>query len=463
MKILKKIVREDNFLSLAGNVVIAILGIGGFALLARSLPLEVFGEWVLFIAAGSFVEMFRFGITNTGLIRYLSGADNATRIKFIGSNALISLGATVVIAILLIACKLLFPATIENSGYNMFFIWYPLLAFLNLPWNTALVVLQADRKYLQILVLKSINSGLFFLIILAHFLIYPLSLNQLIIALVLINAMTSIMSMILRWDGIFTINKASVDTNRILLNFGKYTTFTLIGTNLLRSADTLIISLSPLGSAAVALYSIPLKLTELQQIPLRSFVATAFPKMSKASLHNQIDEVKNLFYTYSGALTYLFVGMSMVTFIFAEFFVLIISGNQYLKTDPTTGFNVVDIVRVFSIYGLLLPIDRMTGVGLDSINKPKVNAVKVFIMLVANVIGDLIAIFIFKSLIYVAVGSIFFTIIGISIGMYFLDKEISLSFKQIFKSGIQFYSSILKRVTNSGFKSVRNFDTINKS
>jgi O-antigen/teichoic acid export membrane protein len=52
-------------------------------------------------------------------------------------------------------------------------------------------------------------------------------------------------------------------------------------TNLLRSADTLIISLSPMGSAAVALYSIPLKLTELQQIPLRSFVATAFPKMSK--------------------------------------------------------------------------------------------------------------------------------------------------------------------------------------
>jgi hypothetical protein len=30
-----------------------------------------------------------------------------------------------------------------------------------------------------------------------------------------------------------------------------------------------------------------------------------------------------------------------------------------------TGFNVVDIVRVFSIYGLLLPIDR-TGVGLDT-------------------------------------------------------------------------------------------------
>ena len=70
-----KIVREDNFLSLTGNLVIAFFGISGFAILARSLSVDMFGQWVLFIAAGSFIEMFRFGITNTGLIRYLSGAN----------------------------------------------------------------------------------------------------------------------------------------------------------------------------------------------------------------------------------------------------------------------------------------------------------------------------------------------------------------------------------------------------
>lgn len=452
MKTLKKIVREDNFLSLSGNVVIAILGISGFALLARSLSLEIFGEWVLFMAAGSLVEMFRFGITNTGLIRYLSGADKDSRIKLIGSNALISLCATILVALVLIICKLVFPEGIQNSGYNMFFTWYPLLAFLNLPWNIALVVLQADRKYMQILVLKAINSGGFFLIILLHFLIFNLSLNQLVIGLIIVNTATSILSFILGWDGILLIKKASVETNKVLLHFGKYTTFTLIGTNLLRSVDTLIISLSPLGSAAVALYSIPLKLTELQQIPLRSFVATAFPKMSKASLHHNIDEVKSLFYTYSGALTFLFMGISLVTFVFAEFFVIIISGQQYLTADPITGFNVVDIVRVFSIYGLLLPIDRMTGVSLDSINKPKINAIKVFVMLIANVIGDLIAIFIFKSLIVVAIASIFFTIIGIWMGMYFLDKELSLSFKEIFRKGILFYISLFNKLTHNQYE-----------
>lgn len=451
MKILKKLVREDNFLSLTGNVVIAILGIGSFAFLARSLSIDVFGEWVLFITGGSFIEMFRFGITNSGLIRFLSGADESSRIKLIGSNALIGLGATILIAIILVFCNTFFNSAISNSGYYLFFKWYPLLALLNLPWNNALVVLQADRKYGKMLIVKALNSGLFFLIILFNYFFIEMTLNQLVIALIIINGFTSLITIILGWDGTKYITKATSETNRTLLNFGKYTTFTLIGTNLLRSADTLIISLSPMGSAAVALYSIPLKLTELQQIPLRSFVATAFPKMSKASLHNQIDEVKRVFYMYSGALTYLFIAISLVTFVFAEFFVIVISGHQYLKTDSLTGFDVVDIVRVFSIYGLLLPIDRMTGVGLDSINKPKINAIKVFIMLLANVIGDFIAIFIFKSLLIVAVASIVFTIIGIWMGMYFLDKELSLTYKQIFSSGITFYKMMINKLTNNRY------------
>lgn len=452
MKTLKKIVREDNFLSLAGNLVIAVLGIGGFALLARSLSLDVFGQWVLFITGGSFVEMFRFGITNNGLIRFLSGADASSRMELIGSNALIGLVATLAIALILIVCYVLFNDVISASGYHLFFKWYPLLAFLNLPWNNALVVLQADRAYGKILLLKSVNSGLFFLVILTNFFLELLTLDELVMAMLIINALTSFISIVLGWDGTKNIFKANKKTNSTLLNFGKYTTFTLIGTNLLRSADTIIISLSPLGSAAVALYSIPLKLTELQQIPLRSFVATAFPKMSKASVQGKVEEVRDLFYTYSGALTYLFAGLSVVTFVFAEFFVLVISGRQYLETDPQTGFNVVNIVRVFSIYGLLLPIDRMTGIGLDSINKPKINAIKVFVMVMANIIGDCIAIFIFQSLLLVAVASILFTLIGIWMGMYFLDKELSLSYKEIFSSGIDFYKSLFHKATRTNLK-----------
>lgn len=446
---IRKIVQEDNFLSLAGNLVIAFFGIAGFAMLARSLSVEVFGQWVLFIAAGSFIEMFRFGITNTGLIRYLSGANESFRIRLMGSNALIGSVATIIIALLIAGCNLFFHESIQHSGYQLFFTWYPLLAFLNLPWNNALVVLQADRSYGKILALKSINSGGFFIVLLINFFFFSMSLLQIVWVYLLINAVTSLVSIFAGWDGLKYIRKASRATNSTLFHFGKYTTFTLVGTNLLRSADTLIISLSPLGSAAVALYSIPLKLTELQQIPLRSFAATAFPKMSKASLHGKTAEVKALFYTYSGALTYLFIFISGFTFLFADYFVLFLAGKQYLQTDAVTGFNAVSIVRVFSVYGLLLPIDRMTGIGLDSINKPGVNALKVLIMVIANITGDLVAVFLFKSLLLVAVSSILFTIAGILIGMKFLNKELSLQYSEIFSEGIKFYRSMFHKLTGN--------------
>ncbi len=292
-------IREDNFLSLAGNLTIALFGLAVFALLARSLKPALFGEWVIFIAAGSFVDMFRFGITNTGLIRFLSGAHTNDRAAWLGANAIISVIATLVVAVLIGIMQLFFHNTLQASGYGLFFTWYPLMAIMNMPWNIAIVVLQADNKFSKILWLKAMNSGLFFMVVLVHVLMVPLSLTQLALAMVCIQGITSLFSLLQQWDGLLLMGKGSRSAVRSLLQFGKYTTFTLVGTNLLRSADTFIIGLSPLGSAAVALYSIPLKLTELQQIPLRSFAATAFPKLSKASLQLHTDAVKEIFYTYA--------------------------------------------------------------------------------------------------------------------------------------------------------------------
>ena len=450
---LKKIVQEDNFLSLLGNLTISFFGIAGFALLARTFQMDIFGEWVIFISAATFVEMFRYGIINTAIIRYLSGADKDERIKFIGSNGLIGIIATVLICALLYICLLVFSNSIHNSGYELFFQWYPLLALINLPMNTALVIMQADLKFGKILLIRSIESIGFFLVVAVNYFFLHMTLMELVISFLIIDGVASGVCLVMGWDGLKYIPKATKHTIKVLLNFSKYTTFTLIGTNLLRSADTFIISFSPLGTAAVALYSIPMKLTELQQIPLRSFAATAFPKLSRASMQKNVAEVKEIFYTYSGAMTYLFIGISLVTFVFADLFILILGGKQYLGTDPVTGFNAATIMRIFSVYGLLLPIDRMTGIGLDSINKPNINFLKVLSMVIANVIGDIIAIFIFKSLAMVAVASIFFTIIGIWVGFFYMNKELSLNYRYIFTNGIDFYKTIYGKIKSNFFRS----------
>ena len=417
-----------------------------FSLLARSFNMEDFGKWVLFTASYAFIEMFRLGITNTAIVRYLSGLSNEERQKFIGSNALIGLVATFLISSILIICNYFFAEPIRHAGYELFFIWYPFMALANLPMNNAVVVMQSDQKFGKILLLRILESGTFFVMVVLNYLYLNMTLTQIVLAYIIIDLFVSGFCILNGWDGIKFITKATRKSSRTLLDFGKYTTFTLIGTNLLRSTDAFIISLSPLGTATVALYSIPMRLTELQQIPLRSFAATAFPKMSKASMNEKIKEVKDLFYTYAGAISILFVFFSLFVFIFADLFVLILGGKQYTGVDPVTGFNAATIVRIFSIYGLLLPIDRLTGIGLDSINRPDKNFIKVLFMVITNIIGDLIAIFVFKSLYLVAITSILFTTLGVWIGFHFLSKELDLEFVQIYRKGVSFYQSLFREV-----------------
>ncbi|MEH6680488.1 MAG: oligosaccharide flippase family protein [Sediminicola sp.] len=443
-RLIHKLIREDNFLSLSGNLILALLGFGGFALLARSLETEEFAQWVLFISGGSLVEMFRYGITNNGLVRFLSGAIRENKDRYIGANVVISFLATLVIASVLLAAELIFGTIINDSAYALFFDWYPILVFVNLPLNNALVVQQAKMKYDRILFIKALNSGLFFIFLVVNTFLLKRPILEITAVFLLVNAVTSVVCIGKSWDGLMLFKKATKTTLKTLLNFGKYSTFTLIGTNLLRNADILIISISPFGSTAVALFSIPLKLTEIQQIPLRSFTATAFPKMSKASLEGNTNQVKQLFNIYSGALTYLFFAVSIFTFIFAEEFVILISGMQYLD-KTSTGINIIGIVQILSVYGMLLPLDRMTGIGLDSINKPNINAIKVLVMLVANIIGDLISIYIFNSIELVAVSTLLFTTVGIVVGAYFLNKNFTVSIAEIFKSANHFYLNLWLR------------------
>ncbi len=434
--ILNKTIYNKNFLSLASNAVSAFFGVIIFALLARTFTANVFGEWVIYLSTATFLEMFRFGLTRTGLIRFLAGAQGHERARLMGTNYVIGLAITGIIFIILYLTLLIFNKPILASPYKLFFLWYPLLAIFNLPFNNALTVLQAEEKFLEILIIRAVNVASFALLLaLNYFLHWGLNLTHLIWCHLTLNLATSVFVILKRWDGLYDVKFYDKETLKTLLNFGKYTTVTLIGSNLLRSADTFILSISPLGSAAVATYSIPLKLMEMLQIPLRSFASTAFPKLSRASINNEIGKFKFYFYHYTGIVTLMFLPIIVVCFIFAKYFVLILGGAEYLKPFPATGESTVFLFQVFVLYGFLLPLDRMTGIGLDAINKPEKNFYKIIAMVIANIIGDLVAVFIFKKLLYVAYATWIFTLVGVILGYIYLNREIPLNFWKIFTIG----------------------------
>lgn len=429
---------------------------------------EVFGEWVLFLTAGGFIDMLRFGITRTAIIRFLSGANEIDSQKLMGSNNLINFISTAIIAIVLILIYHFFKNIIDDSGFAMFFKWYPVLSFFNLPFNNAQSILQAKMKFDKMLWLRMINVGTFMIFLgINMFMAYDIEI--ILYVYLFTNLISSLLASFSNWDGIRYTFQANWKTNLIILDFGKYTTGTLIGSNLLKSSDAFIIGLSPfMGPVGVALYSIPLKLTEIIEIPLRSFAATAFPNMSRAAIDKDYIKVKEIFYQNAGGMTFLMIPVMLFSFIFAEQIVYILGGKDYLVT--------ANIFRIFCIYGLLLPIDRFIGIGLDSVNKPKQNFFKVIYMASANIFGDILAVFgvstiiigiswvilvsqgylpdvayrlahgftLVKTLELVAGVTILFTIIGILVGYYYLNKELQLNKRAIFVIGFKTIINLIK-------------------
>ncbi|MDT0605791.1 oligosaccharide flippase family protein [Croceitalea rosinachiae] len=438
---LRNIGKEKNVSSLLTNVVIAFLGLLSFMLLTRQLSKELFGDWVLFITLATFVDLLRFGLTRTSVVRLLAGADKERFKNLLGSSCRINL---ILLGLICIFCWgvlgfLNYSNISLNQGYKLFLTWYPLLALCNLGWNTASALFQAEQNFNRMMFVRFANIGLFVVFLIGNGLWFNLGLLEIVWVNLAVNLISSLWCTIKKWDGLVFLKYADKTIEKELINFGKYSMGTLIGSSLLKSADTLIIGLSPiLGSAGIAMYAIPLKLTDLLGIPLRSFTMTAYPRMSKKAIAGDLDGVRKIFYSYSGAITLLFIPVAIFCFVFAEYLILILGGDAYADSLPLLTL----VFRVFTVYTLLLPIDRFTGVLLDSINKPKLNLYKVIFMTIANILIDVLAVFVFESLVMVAVGTVLFTLLGIFLGFYFLRKEIQIQSKQILPEGIFFFKNL---------------------
>ncbi|MBI3520565.1 MAG: oligosaccharide flippase family protein, partial [Bacteroidetes bacterium] len=159
----------------------------------------------------------------------------------------------------------------------------------------------------------------------------------------------------------------------------------------------------------------------------RSIVSVALPKMSGFSIKLQHHEVKRIFQDYSGMLTFIYVPVMLFCFLFAEYLLSILGGSEYVQ--------MANVFRVFCFYGLLLPIDRFTGVTLDCLNMPFYNFKKVLAMALFNIIFDVMILHVTHDLKWVALGTVFTTGLGIMLGLKYLKKSFHTTILMILKSG----------------------------
>ncbi len=420
-------VNNKHFLSLAGNGAMAGLAMLTLAILFRALTKVDIGYWFFYQTLFVLLDTFRTGFLQIALITFYTGTDQNRSRTVLGSIWYLA----ILITLILGAINLfIFPFVgfFENPAFIITIQWFGITFLATLPASIASWILQADQRFDRLLFLRVINQGSFILGVILLVFFHKASLQNLLLINFIVNSLVSIVTLLLGWTQITSIVNRTKDCIKEIYHYGKYSVGTTISANLLRSSDTFIITFL-LGPAVLAIYNIPVRLMELIEIPLRSTISTGMSSLAKAYNRNNLKEVGYILQKYAGTLTVAFVPVAIIAILLADFGVGLLGGGKYIHTEAA------NVYRIMMIFAVFYPIDRFIGVSLDIIHQPRINFIKVLLMLLMNIVGDFVGILLFGNIYGVALGTLFPLCIGIFFGYYYLNKHVKFKLKNIFIFG----------------------------
>ncbi|MDT3401653.1 lipopolysaccharide biosynthesis protein [Mucilaginibacter terrae] len=427
-QILEKL-KNPHIVNLVGNAIMSVLNMVQVAILFNYLPKDKMGVWFFFQGTIGLVDTFRAGLITTAFITSYAGTSKDRSAEVAGSAWFLSSLVTLVfIAVNLI--YLAIPYHVPDLGTDLVITWFGLVFVITLPSFIASCVAQAEARFDRLLIIRSVSTSLSITLVLTLIITKNINLMNVIYTGFTAGGVTSLMTIVLGWSRINTFWKKSTQTVKALFAFGKYSVGTSLGSSMFRNSDNYIIKimLGAKGDAAIAVYNLGLRLTELIEIPLRSFAATIMPPLSAAHNQNNKYHVIYLIKKYSGLLTILMIPVVAGSLLFAEVGIWIVD-KEYLTTEAA------NILRIFMSFALLYPIERFMALALDATNQPQVNAVKLVFMLAANIIGDIVGIWLFGNVYGVAFGTLLPILTGMFISYKWLQRYEKFQMWDVYKIG----------------------------
>ncbi len=428
---IKNLLKNNHLKSIVAQVGSSGIAIISFIILTRTLSMEKFGQWGLYLALLTFVDMLITGLVSTALIKYSSGKSEEEKIKLLASSWIINICTVILITILFYSTY--FMQVFKNESMNLFLFYYPIYSFISMPYHFNLWNARIEINISRILKIKIFNA-LLFLGVCIYTKYEYLKLEEIVIAYTITFAISSIVSIITGKTGINQIKYYSKNKIKKIIEYGKYHMLAFIGSNLLKSSDTFLIS-AFLGDKALAIYLIPRRLWILVVTPLASVNTISFPVFSANHNEKKYVLLKNNIEKYIGVVTILYIPFVIVLFMLSEKLVILTAGNNYIDS--------IIIFRIFLVYSIFVPFDQIIGVSLDAVNKPNKNFIKIMVMTIVNIIGDLIVLHYYKSLNLVAWVTLGTTLSGIFAGWFMLKKEVDIELKKIFKNSINEIKTII--------------------
>jgi len=401
---IKQILRSDNASVLIGNLLASAFGLGTFMLLARGLSKSEFGAWALFVSASGLLDLMRTGLVRQGMVRALTVAKSTNQHhNILASGGILAICISTISALIIGGVFMIFDTSAWSL--NAFFQYYPAFALISLPSSFDTWKSHAEGRFKRMNAIR-LMINMLFIVGVGLGTLWTFSFSTYLWVYLGSQGAVSVFSMF----SLIKIDWKQVSKSQLmdLMNFGKHSLATLAGANLLKSADSLLIG-AFLGKEAVAIYAIPLKALDLMEIPLRGFVMTSFRKLSRYFEEKQFLEFNNHLWSHVKRLTLIFLPGAIVMLIIPSLFIQVLGGKGYESSRL--------ILMIMTVPMILMPLEKYVGMSFDSINLPKMNAMKVWLMVILNVLGDVVALYFFQSLTLVAVVTIANILFGIGFGL----------------------------------------------
>ena len=401
----KNIISTPHCLSLTNQSLSAFLGLFTTLILTRTLGLELFGEWTLLMTIFSFYDMLRAGTIHSALMYFGTGTETNKTIASCWITGLLMSFSTFLLALLFFL-----PEEFTWLDHSLLIIvkWFPVLAISSLPFKITIWISQLKLNFKRVLFTRTTQLTIFIALLATHLSSKTTpSIENVLIYYIISMLIPGTIATVLGYNRILDIKNFSLSFTKIFWDYGKFSVSNLIGTSLLKSTSIFIISYF-LGPTWVSLYAIPLKIIEAIEIPIRAFVSIALPKFSFYYHTGNIHLIKDELKRYIGSVSIIIIPILVSFVIFAPFLLNILGG--------TTVNSSVSILRILTIYGLLVPLDRFIGTTLDSLKKPQINSVKIYLMVSFNTIGGVSIAFLGYALEYYAIITVLTTSIGIFYG-----------------------------------------------
>jgi O-antigen/teichoic acid export membrane protein len=412
-KLLQKL-KNKHFLSLAGNGVMSVLGMLNMIILYRALPVASIGMWVFFLSILLLVDTFRSGFLTTAFIKFYAGSSDRRKLEITGSAWFVGGTITLILFGLNIPAYFLLPY-LENPSLALFVEWFGIIYLASLPSFLASCIVQAEQRFDQLLCIRFLSQGIFIILVIVMAFTKTASLQNIIYAYLGGAALTSLFTILIGWAKVSWFQHRTWSGIKEIYDFGKFSVGTALSSNLFGTSNTMIINFM-LGPAALAVFNLGQRLMEIIEIPLRSFAATGMPELSAAYNSGNKKTVIEIMKKYTGLITLMLVPACIGIVILADVAIFIIGGNKYVNTEAA------NIMRLFMTFALLYPMDRFFALTIDVIHQPKINFIKVLIMLAASISASFIGILITGNVYGVAIAGVVPTFIGVLIGYWGLNR-----------------------------------------